>query len=77
MAERSAVRRQLRDGGPRVLFVSRIGRRVHQLRQGNEQSVDSDLVSNVRREIFIREPWRELFDVQRYTIFVIGQKGGN
>lgn len=35
MAKRPAVRRQLRDGGSRLLFVSRISRRVHQLRQGN------------------------------------------
>lgn len=34
MAERSAVRRQLRDGGSRVFSVSRVRRGVHQLRQG-------------------------------------------
>lgn len=35
MAERSSVRRQFRNRGPRVLPISRISRRVHQLWQGD------------------------------------------
>lgn len=38
MAERSSVRRQFRNRGPRVLSVSRISRRIHQLRQGDQAS---------------------------------------
>lgn len=38
MAERSSVRRQFRNRGPRVLSVSRISRRIYQLRQGDQAS---------------------------------------
>lgn len=47
MAERSAVRRQFRDGGSRVLSISRICRGIHQLRQGES---DANIHGN--------PPWR-------------------
>lgn len=48
MAERSSVRGQFRNRGPRVLSISRISRRVHQLRQGDSSEFHYYILSYLR-----------------------------